>query len=47
MPEIMPMMQTDDNGDPVDVTSTSFVVEFELVPEQEANGLIDEYVLMY
>jgi hypothetical protein len=34
----------DDSGQPVGVTTTSFVVEFELVPEQETNGPVDEYV---
>ena len=43
-PDIMPVMQTDDRGQPVGVTPTSFVVEFELLPEQEVNGLVDEYV---
>ena len=36
------MMQTDDNGDPVGVTSSSFVVQFTIVPEQELNGLVDK-----
>ena len=44
--EIIPMMQTDENGAPVGVTSRSFVVQFELLPEQEVNGEIDEYVYM-
>ena len=44
--EIVPVMQTDENGDPIGVTSTSFVVQFELLPEQELNGEIDEYVCM-
>ena len=43
----MPVKKMDDNGEPVGVTSTSFVVEFQLLPEQELNGLVDEYVHTY
>ena len=43
-PSIVPRMRMDDNEQPVGVTTTSFVVEFELLPEQEMNGPIDEYV---
>ena len=42
--DIVPKMRMDDNGQSVGVTPTSFVVEFELVPQQEINGPIDEYV---
>ena len=43
----MPVKQIDENGEPVGVTSSSFVVEFELLPEQEENGLVDKYVHTY
>ena len=40
-PQIMPVVQMDDSGNPVGVTSNSFVVQFAIVPEQELNGRID------
>ena len=44
-PEIVPMMQTDENGDPIGVTTNSFVVQFVITDAQEVNGDVDEYVL--
>ena len=43
-PVIVPKMMMDENGDPFGVTPTSFVIQFELLPAQELNGEIDEYV---
>lgn len=41
-PEIRPVAQTDDNREPSGVTSTSFAIEFQIVPEQEVNGMVDK-----
>lgn len=42
IPEIQPVAQTDENGEPSGVTSTSFAIAFKIVPEQEVNGMVDK-----
>ena len=43
-PEIEPVIPIDENGNPTGVTSNSFVVQFNIVPEQEVNGPVDKLV---
>lgn len=42
VPDIVPMPKMDTNGGQEGVTSTSFVVAFDIVPALEVNGPVDK-----